>query len=340
MDLRTIEYETEYKCKTPVVFIFFNRPQTMVYVLEQIRKAKPDRLYLVADGPRHVDEKIKTEECRCIAKEMVDWECQVVQVYAEKNMGCRDRVASGISYVLQREEKAIILEDDCVPNISFFRFMDEMLERYKDEDRVFLVSGRNNHGKFNEKNYDYYFTHHGPNWGWGTWARSWKLFDINMTHWPEIRDKNGGHIREWMGWKEWICKKKANEDTYRGKINTWYYQMIFSLQYHRKICIVPSVNLVKNIGIGDDATHAVGADEIAAVPTYELKFPLRHPDKVVVYDEYDKAYSKQCFEKGFWKFCFFQIVKKILNVLTGKEYGRKDFPLIFQGKTFLRSKQI
>ena len=78
MDLRTIEYETEYKCKTPVVFIFFNRPQTMVYVLEQIRKAKPDRLYLVADGPRHVDEKIKTEECRCIAKEMVDWECQVV----------------------------------------------------------------------------------------------------------------------------------------------------------------------------------------------------------------------------------------------------------------------
>lgn len=336
MDLNTTVSMAEYKCKTPVIFIFFNRPQTMVHVLGQIRKTKPDKLYLIADGPRNEEEKSKTEKCRRIAKEMVDWECQVIQVYADKNMGCRDRVASGISYVLQREEKAIILEDDCVPNISFFRFMDEMLERYKGEDEVFLVSGRNNLGKYSEKDYDYYFAHHGPNWGWGTWARSWKLYDINMTQWPKIRDKKGGHLREWMGWKEWICKKKVNEETYTGAVNTWDYQMIFSLQYHRKICIVPSVNLVRNIGIGVDATHSAGTDEIAVVPAYEMKFPLRHPDKIKVYDKYDEAYSRQSFEKGFWKKNFFQIIKKVLKVLTGKEYGRNDFPLIFQRKTFSR----
>lgn len=329
MDLNTMEY----KCKTPVIFIFFNRPQTMVHVLEQIRKAKPDKLYLVADGPRNEEEKRRTEECRRIAKEMVDWECQVVQVYAEKNMGCRDRVVSGISYVLQREEKAVILEDDCVPNISFFRFMDDILERYKDNEAIFSASGRNHFGKYDEKKYDYHFTHHGSIWGWGTWARSWQLYDINMTHWPEIRDKNGGHIREWMRWRTWICRKKLYEDIYRGKIDTWDYQMNFSLQYHRKICITSSVNLVQNIGNGNDATHTVGKNRLFNVPVYELNIPLRHPEKVAVNRGYDKAYSRKIIEKGFWgfgKYCFIQLSKQLLKIITGKEYGRKDFPNIFK----------
>lgn len=330
MDVQVTASAAEYRCKTPVIFIFFNRSKTMVHVLEQIRKVKPDKLYLVADGPRSEEERIKTDECRRIAKEMVDWECQAEQVYADKNMGCRDRVASGISYVLQREEKAIILEDDCVPNTSFFRFMDEMLERYQNDDRVFLISGRNDLEKYDEKTYDYYFVHHGVIWGWGTWARSWKLYDINMTHWPEIRDKNGGYIREWMGWKEWTRQKKSYENTYRGKIDTWDYQMAFSWQYHRKICVVPSINLVRNIGVDADATHTVGNYEIATVHTFEMKFPLRHPEKIAVHDDFDVAYSRQQFEKRFWISYCVQMVKKILKILTGKEYRREDFRSIFK----------
>ncbi len=329
MDLNIMASMAEYKCKTPVIFIFFNRPQTMVKVLEQIRKVKPDKLYLVADGPRSEEEKSKTEECRRIAKEMVDWECQAIQVYAEKNMGCRDRVASGISYVLQREESAIILEDDCVPNISFFRFMDEMLERYRNEDKIYLVTGRNDLGKYDAQNYDYYFAHHGGAWGWGTWARSWDLYDINMIHWPEIRDKKGGYIRDWMGWKEWIYRKKVNEDTYKGIINTWDYQMSFTIQYHRKICIVPSSNLVKNIGDGIDATHTINIDEKILIPAYEMHFPLRHPSQITVHSSFDRMYSRQAYEKGFWIRYFFSAVKKMLKALTGKEYKRKDFPFIF-----------
>ncbi|MCM1303082.1 MAG: hypothetical protein NC305_08500 [Lachnospiraceae bacterium] len=330
-DLGVLESVSEYKCKSPIVFIFFNRPHAMIKVLERIRQVRPDKLYLVADGPRNEEEKSKTGECRCIAQEMIDWDCQVVKVYAEKNMGCRNRVVSGISFVLQQEESAIILEDDCVPSISFFRFMDEMLERYKENDEVYYVAGRNEVGKHDEQNYDYYLSHHGGIWGWGTWERSWKIYDVDMVHWPEIRDKKGGHVREWMGWKEWVRKKRLNEDTYNGKINTWDFQMTFTMQYHRKTCIVPSVNLVQNIGVGPDATHtSMKVDKRFSLPAYEMNFPLRHPENIAVHNGYDRAYSREVFEKGFWRYLLLQIIKRGLKVLTGKEFGRKDFPLLFQ----------
>lgn len=330
------EVVSEYICKTPVIFIFFNRPNTMKQVLEQIRRVKPEKLYLVADGPRSEEELDKVKECRCIVDKMIDWNCQVIKVYAEKNLGCRNRVSSGISFVLEREEKAIILEDDCVPNISFFRFMEEMLEFYKNDEDVYLVSGRNHFGKYDDKRYDYHFSNHISVWGWGTWARSWRLYDINMTYWPEIRRKKGGHLREWMGWKEWMCRRKSFDDTYKAKINTWDYQLELAMIFNRKISIVPSNNLIRNIGNGIDATHTMKEDNLINVPAYELTFPLRHPKTIVVNAKYDKLYSKMFIEKGALKNSIYRNIKEFLKILTGKEISKKDL-LLFAKKLYAKS---
>lgn len=161
-----------YQCKSPVLLIFFNRPDTFQQVFEQVRKAKPPRLILAQDGPRNEMDKEGILLCRKIA-EKIDWNCEVVREYSEVNLGCGIRPQSAISKALELFDRVIILEDDCVPAESFFRYCDEMLEKYRDDERIAYISGLNHFETWDCGEQDYFFTKTGAIWGWATWANKW-----------------------------------------------------------------------------------------------------------------------------------------------------------------------
>ena len=148
-----------FKLTTPVAFIIFNRPDTTRIVFEEIKKAKPEKLLIIADGPRNnkPGEKERCAETRAIV-ENIDWECEVLRNYSDKNMGCKNRVASGLNWVFENVEEAIILEDDCLPDQSFFRYCQELLEKYRDDKRIMLIAGDNMLFENNKQKYSYYFS--------------------------------------------------------------------------------------------------------------------------------------------------------------------------------------
>jgi hypothetical protein len=178
-----------FQLSTPVAFIIFNRPDTTARVFEAIRRAEPPQLLIVADGPR-VDRPSDVERCAAARAviERVDWDCEVLTNYAEANMGLADRVSSGLDWVFSLCDRAIVLEDDCLPDPSFFRFCDELLDRYRDDERVMAISGDNFQLGRRRTRYSYYLSRYNHCWGWATWRRGWQHYDHRMQLWPLVRD--------------------------------------------------------------------------------------------------------------------------------------------------------
>lgn len=174
----------------PIIFMIFNRPDTTKQAFETIRAAKPKKLLVVADGPRpgKPGEADKCAATRAIIEE-VDWDCEVHRNFSDMNLGCRQRVASGITWAFSLVDKAIILEDDCLPSQSFFRYCAELLDRYEHDDRVMMVSGNNHLFGHTDVAESYYFSRYPHCWGWATWRRAWMKYDLNMSQWPELRDR-------------------------------------------------------------------------------------------------------------------------------------------------------
>lgn len=270
-----------WKLKTPVAFFIFNRPDTTRQVFDVIRQARPPKLLVVADGPRP---EYPDDPARCVAAravvEQVDWDCEVLTNYAETNLGCRRRVSSGLDWVFQNVSEAIILEDDCVPHPSFFRFCDELLERYRDDGRIGVISGNNFQFGRRRSKYSYYFSRYIHIWGWATWRRAWQYYDREMSLWPEMRDV--GLLADILGdaQAERYWTQQFNS-TYEGQIDSWAYVWLFSCWAQNLLGILPEVNLVSNIGFGSGATHTHGNSVLANMPTQEMAFPLQHPPIVV-----------------------------------------------------------
>lgn len=270
--------------KTSVAFFIFNRPHTTQKVFEAIRQAKPPKLLVVADGPRlgHSGENEKCEKVREIIQR-VDWKCEVLTNYSDINLGCRSRVSSGLNWVFDNVESAIILEDDCIPHITFFQFCEELLERYQDDERVTSITGLNVPIKHKYPQSSYYFSSYTRIWGWASWRRAWKNFDIEMKLWPQVREKNilSNLLEDSRAIKYWT---KIFQDTYEGKINTWDYAWNFACWLHNGLNIIPNVNLVTNIGFGKEATHTVNinsSDRRSQLPLEEIQFPLQHPSFII-----------------------------------------------------------
>jgi hypothetical protein len=267
----------EQKLQTPVLFLIFNRPDTTQLVFNEIRKAKPAQLFVAADGPRK-DRPDDRENCRN-AREIirqVDWNCNVSTLFRDENHGCKRGVSSAIDWFFSQVEEGIILEDDCVPDQSFFPFCQELLERYRDDERVMMISGDNFQCGTKRTDYSYYFSHYALLWGWATWRRSWNNYDVSMNLWPVIRDGNWlmdifndrNIVQYW---------NRILEDTYNDKIDTWDYQWGFSCWVQGMLCIMPHTNLISNIGFGQDATHTNDVKSpFANMPAVPLKFPLKH----------------------------------------------------------------
>jgi hypothetical protein len=176
---------------TPVVLIVFNRPDPTAQVFAAIREAQPSQLFLISDGPR-ANRPDDLEKCRAVRAviDQVDWPCDVQTNYAEKNMGCKYRVASGLDWVFSVVEEAIILEDDCLPHPSFFKYCEELLEKYRDDRRIGIISGHNNLFGYRRSADSYYYSNIPYIWGWATWRRTWEAYDFNISLWPEVRDSN------------------------------------------------------------------------------------------------------------------------------------------------------
>ncbi len=282
-----------YKLRTPIVFLIYKRPDTTARVFREIAKAKPPKLLVVADGPKPnlPDEVQKCAETRAII-EQVDWDCEILTNYADTNLGLKNRVPSGLKWAFEHIEQAIILEDDCLPDQTFFRFAEELLWRYKDDTRILSISGNNFQGGRNTTKYSYYFSRYFHCWGWATWRRSMELFDPDIPLWPEIRDNN---------WLESIFDSKREvrfwekifERVFNGEIDTWAYQWVLMLLAQNGLSIVPSVNLVSNIGFSENATHTISDDfRLANIPTMPMTFLLRHPAFVIRHKQAD-AYTSQ-----------------------------------------------
>lgn len=287
------------RLETPVAFIIFNRPESTTRVFRAIAKAKPTTLLVISDGPRQsrLGEEKLVAECREIAL-AVDWECEVFTNFSDNNMGCRDRVSTGLDWVFSKVNEAIILEDDCLPSESFFRFASEMLERYRFNDKVGAVSGSNVAGYDYPKDVSYLFSKFPLIWGWATWARTWKSYDVAISFWPKINSRSllKSHLTTAGGRRYW---KRVLEGVHKGQIDTWDYQLSLAHWMNGYLSIVPTVNLVSNIGFGSEATHTINPDSVYSnTPRGEMELPARHPATLEADLLHDLALEVGKFQEG------------------------------------------
>jgi hypothetical protein len=270
---------------TPVAFIVFNRPETTKQVFDEIAKARPPTLLVVADGPRH-DHPDEDERCAAVRKiiEGVDWDCDVRINYADTNMGCKRRVASGLDWVFSQVDEAIILEDDCVPDPSFFFFCEELLARYRDDQRVMMIVGTNYMGDRTGYPYSYFFSRYFPIWGWATWKRAWQGYDVEIKAWR--RDVGPTQLADLVPNRIALRYIEYGLDmTQRDALDTWDFQWIFRCVFEHGLAIVPKSNLVTNIGtVG---AHASGRSRTQFQATFPVSNELRHPGFVFPDREYD-----------------------------------------------------
>lgn len=279
-----------YICEKPVLLIFFNRPDTLKKVFEKIREAKPKVLFLAQDGPRNDNDLAGIEACRKVV-ENIDWDCEVIRDYSEINLGCGHRVKSAIDSVLNKFESAIILEDDCVPSPTFFRYCDELLEKYKDDDRIAYISGLNHFETWDCGDYDYFFSRAAAIWGWATWRRAWNQFydyhanGINDDYRLRIYKQQVGNKRAYV--RRLNSLKKANNAALSGeKLSYWAAQWGFAEFTQNMLAVVPQKNQICNVGVGTNSTHSnkskitkyIKYKNMVFIPTYELNFPLKHLD--------------------------------------------------------------
>jgi hypothetical protein len=292
---------SEFKLNTPVALLIFNRPDTTERVFNAIAEARPPKLLVVADGPRpqRDGEAELCAQTRAIINR-VDWDCDVITEFADSNMGCKRRVASGIDWIFEQVEEAIILEDDCLPDPSFFRYCEEMLTRYRDNERVGMVSGGNLQFGWQRGSGSYYFSKYTHIWGWASWRRAWKHYDRDLTLWPAFRDQGlltqffetPGEQEYWRNSFQWV---------HEGSLDTWDVSWTFTAITHGMLQVVPNVNLISNIGFGANATHTHVVGVHANMPTQPIEFPLVHPMFVLADIEADRYIAQDQLAPSFMK---------------------------------------
>lgn len=306
----------DWKLQTPVAFFVFNRPGPTARVFREIAKAKPPKLLVVADGPRasRIGEADKCDAVRTIIQ-LVDWDCEVLTNFSDVNLGCKQRVSSGIDWVFEQVEEAIILEDDCLPNPTFFRFCQEMLAFYRHDNRIGMISGDNFQFGRERGDASYYFSRYSHIWGWASWRRAWAHYDRDAALWPKIREGNylKGLVSGRSEYKHWF---HAFQSVYDGDIDTWDYQWTLSLWANGMLTVLPSVNLISNIGFQPDATHTSGESIYSNLTTFPMNFPLRHPRVFLPNDDADCFTASRMFTSS--------LAVKLLNKVIAMVRGSRS----------------
>jgi hypothetical protein len=265
-------------------------------VIQAISAARPAKVFFAVDGPRpgKADEADRVQQVRDLIGGM-NWGCEVRTLFRDANLGCKLAVSQAISWFFSEVEAGIVLEDDCVAHPSFFPFAGELLQRYREDERIAMISGDNFQHGSRRTDYSYYFSRYTHIWGWATWRRAWRLYDHAMSAWPEMRA--GGWLMDILGERKAAAYWTGIFDATHGERNTsWAYRWTFSAWSHSALTILPNVNLVSNIGFGEQATHTKRHDEfMASLDLAEMKFPLRHPPYVIRDERSDASTQARMF---------------------------------------------
>jgi len=305
---------------TPILFLVFNRPDTTKQVFAKIREVKPKQLFVAADGAReHKEgEQAKVDEVRKLILENIDWDCEVKTLFRDKNLGCGKAVSEAITWFFEHVEQGIILEDDCLPETSFFYFCEEMLEKYKNEEQIFSISATNHlFDVFRAKN-SYFFSNFNSIWGWATWKRVWKQYqykiDFNLTLFNQSIDRK---IKKYQI-KIWI--KDMIEATAQNKIDTWDAQWLYLFIMKDALSIIPYKNLVKNIGYqGTHTTNVKDKHIFFEMPTYPIEMSsLSIPPVIRVDEKAENIWYENIIRYEFREVRKAQIKSYISNLLPQK----------------------
>ncbi len=266
----------------PVLLLLFNRPDLTAGLISSLRRAAPPRIFIAIDGPRAgvEGEAERVEEVRCLA-EAIDWPCEKRWLIRDGNLGCGLAVSGAITWFFDQVDEGIILEDDCHPDPTFFEFSNSMLDRYRDDARVFLISGTSLLPSSIATTEPYFFSKYMGVWGWATWRRAWKTYDYSLStqsadEWKRIivaHNENAVERRYWLHILELMLE---------GKIDTWDFQVQFSAWKKNSLHVTSSRNLVENFGFRGDATHTRTPSPLAARHT--IPNPAPYPDLPVVVD--------------------------------------------------------
>ena len=289
-----------------VLFLIFNRPDTTELVFEAIRNAKPKRLFVAADGPRsNIKGDVENcEKARAVVAR-IDWDCELHTLFRDANLGCRTAVSSAISWFFENVEEGIILEDDCLPDESFFPYCLELLEKYRHDERIMHIGGHN--FQFGERigPASYYFSQFCHIWGWASWRRVWALYHADIPDYPVFSSQDGFE----KVFRHSDMRKYYSvmfEKIYQNKLNTWDLQLLYAILKNNGLCIIPNENLVENIGFTGSGTHtaydefgfikkmAVGKiyHKLTANAKNKTKFPLVHPGFMLPEYQADRRYFR------------------------------------------------
>jgi hypothetical protein len=289
------------KLEIPVILLIYKRPAHLRQVLNQVALVKPQTLLVIGDGPHpeRPEEIPLVEQSRALIKQL-PWECHVVTAFSPLHLGLRKRVSSGLTWAFNQVDSGIVLEDDCVPDPSFFFYCQELLHRYEQDQRVMAISGNNFQKRIKRTNYSYYFSRYNHCWGWATWRRAWLQYDDDMVYWPELKENYWLH-------NIFECDPQAArywehifDQMFNSQIDSWAYRWTYACWLQGGLTALPEVNLVSNIGLGSDATHTKSAKQTRNLRYQPIEFPLRHPPFITRNAPADDFTQKYHFGTHFW----------------------------------------
>lgn len=278
---------------TPVLFIVYNRLETTKKVFAKIKEAKPSRIYIAADGAKEgvASDEIKVKEVRNYISEAVDWPAEVYTLFQKENLGVKHAVSKALKWFFSFEDKGIILEDDCLPASSFFNYCEELLSFYENDDRVGMITGRNELGTYNRNQQDYFLSTRAFIWGWATWKNRIEYLDINIAQKITFRDTMN-LFRNTSSFLEFIYRMRNIRQLKQNSVDTWDYQWSIGLLLNSKFTIVPQKNMIKNIGFGEASTHKFQSST-DTVELFEDLSEIKHPGKLTL----EKKYTYKTVEK-------------------------------------------
>jgi len=297
-----------------VLLIVFNRIEESLSVIQKIKEANITSLYIASDGPREYveNEGEIVKEIRETLINFVDWNCEIKTLFHNKNLGCKNAVTMAIDWFFSNEEEGIIIEDDCVPNPDFFKYASCLLDKYRDNEKIWHIGGFNPIKKINNQETSYFFSNYPLVWGWATWRSRWKKYNKNIENFSYLDrsiSKNLNFAR-----RDVIYWEKIFKDVFSNKIDTWDYQWVYCVWIHSGLSIIPNKNLITNIGFNEKASHTKNPNsKLNKMQSNSFNFPITFNEEVIVNNFYDKKLKKLIFKNPniFIKFIYsiYKIIK-------------------------------
>lgn len=298
-----VEKKVSMSFPVPIALIVFNRPELVKALVESLRILAPEVVYVISDGPRMNSEgkclgdEANVLKVRKVIDDEVDWSCAVHKIYRPSNLGCGFSPAQGISEVLAKEEKLIVLEEDCIADPTFFPFCEELLQRYANDERVMTISGSRFYPARKEMRASYHFSKFQHIWGWATWRRAWEKMDYSMQRYKDFvtTDCLGKYLGSRISGSYW---RRNYQTILDGRTDVWDYQWQLACWANKGLCIQPKVNLINNVGVLSGGTHSSGSTHHQSLKPNSIEFPLRHPDAVFADEKYDRRVRDHFFSEG------------------------------------------